>query len=421
MFGRNILWVFAAVVIGALALIQCGDKGDNWNGGGYLEVREWGVLVGCAADSSYFLTSRPEVSSLVRLPVIYVHTGRSAPFTIKATFPTGGPADTYPPADVSKSTVEWRDVRKAWPYAPDKLSTARGFVPLDSILPVLNAVDADVLSYRGYMSKFLFYEGAVSFSSRIAASYDLDSLIAHLRNNGTYPVYNVDLVVNLQAAAGPLPRNYYSHVATLNPQQSVDLLMTENPGSDYRSDMMAQGFTYSEAESFARLWEPSLYLTTATGSNANLIYRIPQTEYDKLIGLSVTPEPDKLVRTLYVLMHLDSSLVNPETQDLILGNWNWESSCGGFAYHCDTPDSVGYTTTWHFLSDSLFVEDRNDSTILTTSYRLIRDNHGQRPIDVLQITGKMPMQILSVSDTTLDLMDQCTDCYEHKFRRLPVR
>jgi hypothetical protein len=414
------LLIMVALSVATLCLVRCSDTGTDENGQKDFEVREWGVMIGCTADSSYFVTSRPEASQMVRLPVIYVHSRSKTPFTVRATFATGRPSDTYPQADIGQRTVEWSDVRFANSSGLDKPLSDSGYEPLEHIIPVLNNVDADILEYNGWLSRFLFYEGAVQFRNRIAASYDLDRLTAHVANQGDFTVYNVNLVVRQQNTYGPLPRAYFAHWDRLDPHQTANALLGEEPVSSYLADMKAQGFSQSEAESFAGLWEQTFYLGNSTNGISNLIYRLPQSEYDKLISLSVTPAPEKLVRTLYVLIHLESYGYDPQVFSHLIGGWEWVRSVGGIGGNTITPESAGYTKRVHFRRDSTYFEYRNDSLFLSAPFRLFKRAHGTDSVNVLQIDDSEPLDIVTVTDTTLDLMDECIDCYLHSYRRLPV-
>jgi hypothetical protein len=417
----KVLMIMTALLAAALCLVKCSDSGTDSNGQKDFEVREWGVLIGCASDSSYFLTSRPEVSQLVKLPVIYVHSRNKTPFTAKATFATGGPSDTYPPADMGQRTVEWRDVAFAKNSEFNKPLAGHDYEPLEHIIPTLNNVDADILEYNGWLSRFLFYEGAVQFRNRIAASYDLDSLTAHVTNQGDFTVYNVNLIVRLQNTSGPLPQVYIAHWDQLGSHQTLNAPLGEEPVLSYLDDMKALGFSQSEAESFAGLWEQTFYLGNSTNGISNLIYRLPQSEYDKLISLSVTPTPEKLIRTLYILIHLESYDGIPQILDRVVGEWEWVRSVGGIGGNTITPESVGYTKIMCFGRDSTCHEYRNNSLYLSTRFRLYQQPLGKVLVDMLQIDDSEPLQIVTVTDTTLDLMDECIDCYLHSYRRLPIR
>jgi hypothetical protein len=70
---------------------------------------------------------------------------------------------------------------------------------------------------------------------------------------------------------------------------------------------MSQGFSAGEAQSFSGLWTRTFFSPTNTGQWSNLIYRLSQDEYNGMINLTVTPKPDKTVRSLYVLVRLNQT------------------------------------------------------------------------------------------------------------------
>lgn len=417
----KVFLMMVSLLVGTLCLVMCSDSGTDSDYQNDFEVREWGVLVGCTTDPYFFMTSRPEVGSQVRLPVIYIHSRSRTPFSVKAAFATGGPSDTYPPADMSKSSVEWRDVTFAKNSEVNKTHSGKDYEPLEHIIPALNNVDADILEYNNWFSRFLFYEGTVQFKNKIAASYDLDSLVAHVTNLSNYTVYNVNLVIRWPNMFGPLPRAYFAHWYQLDPGETKDALLGEGPVLSYVEDMKAQGFSQMEAESFAGLWEQTFYLANSTNIISNLIYRLPQAEYDKLIGLTVTPTPEKIVRTLYILTHLQDSAPDTVFVSKLIGSWEWIQSTGGFAGRTITPETEGYTRTVHFRSDWTYKEERNDTTILETTYRLDQDSVGGTIVHTLQIDNGIPSEITNLTDSTLSLDEQCIDCFGHSYRRLPIR
>jgi len=69
--------------------------------------------------------------------------------------------------------------------------------------------------------------------------------------------------------------------------------------------MASIGFTQKESEAFADIWDGPFFNPTNTGFT-NLIYRLPQIEYERMLPASISPAPDKFIRTMYVLVDLSS-------------------------------------------------------------------------------------------------------------------
>jgi len=265
-------------------------------------------MVGCMTDTSFFLTSRPEQASLVREPVIYIHSQDKAPFTAEVTFNTGRPTDTYPEAQVNGNTVLWEDVAFAPTLTPQGPRGTDDFVPLDSIIPrgtddfvpldsiidILNDVDADCLEYNGQTARFLFYEGEVPFENEIKATYDFPSQQATFVNQGAYSVYNVMVIASA----------YVGRIDQLNPGKGVTVDFSDQIQVDLVTDLVSEGFTVKEAQAFAKLWQEPFFHPASPELNGHIIYRLPRGKYDELISLSINPQPDKTIRSLYILVHL---------------------------------------------------------------------------------------------------------------------
>jgi len=306
MRSYKVTYIVALGLIAALVLINTCDDNPLTPANVDFKVHEWGVMVGCSADTSYFLTSRPEMVLQVDIPVIYIHSKEETTFTAQVTFNSGRPTDTYPEAEVDSNIVLWEDVDIYTGADSTAPHTTDDYVPLEDIIPILNDVDANLLEYDSQITRFLFYEGNIPFENQVEATYDFNDQQATLKNNNAYPVFNVMVV------AYPEPnsfgRPYVGKVQQLNPGTQVTVAFSRQTAVDLTRNLVSQGFTQKEAEAFNILWrEPFLYPTLTTGVRANLVYRLPQYEYDKLITLDIDPQPDRVIRSLYMLVHLDPS------------------------------------------------------------------------------------------------------------------
>ena len=267
------------------------------------EVHEWGVLIGCISNDSYLLTSRPEQLAYVKQPVIYVHSKQKNSFNVRVIFNNGKPTDTYPQAEMEGNTAIWRGV--AFSECNKAGSKALPYVPLEQILGTLNNVDSDCMSYGNQDSRFLFYEGEMKFKNKVIATYSSENKKATLKNNGNHPVYNVVVVASKESSQIFSPDIYTTTVDRLNPGEEKTVEFEKQKEVNFTEDLMKQGFTSMEANAFSDLWRnPMLYPSNTVGW-ANLIYRIPQEEYDQMITLNIEPKPEKTVRTLYILVHLN--------------------------------------------------------------------------------------------------------------------
>jgi hypothetical protein len=302
---KRLLILASTAILASLGLMlaQCGDDGGIHGGDGY-EVHEWGVVIVTDGDSNGIVTSRPEQGSPVREPVIYFHGGGPGPIAVKATFHAGWPSLAYPLGLIGKSTVEWDSV---WVLSmiPEEAPASEQYETLDSILGVLGDVDAQRLQYRDTLSQFLFYEGYLQFRNQISATWDLDSLMVHLTNHSSAPVYNLTVSISPQTSQDSAhPVTYMSRVARLLPGATADQLLVTRATYDFNTDLVSVGFSRSEAVAFDNIWRSSFLDPYHDSVHANLSYRVTQGTYDSLISLEVTPIPDRTIRTLYALVHI---------------------------------------------------------------------------------------------------------------------
>jgi hypothetical protein len=271
---------------------------------GGFEIFEWGVMVGCKDDDVFFNTSRPERITLVKQPVIYVHSSEKNPFDLKVIFSSGKPTDTYPPANTEKNTTEWKNV--SFPMGEKSLKVnidTNRLVPLKDIMEALNNVDADELEYNGIKSRFLFYEGEMTFSNKVTVEYDRAKSEVTITNNFFYNIYNV---VYSTIEGNFIKPVYLSCVADVIPPGGFVTLKLDSKEVDYWSeDLNKLGFTKMESKSFSRIWNGTFLEKTNSNNWSNLIYRIPQTELEKMITLNFNPVPSKVTRVMYVLVHLN--------------------------------------------------------------------------------------------------------------------
>lgn len=265
---------------------------------GKLEVHEWGVLLGQSLDTSYALLSAPTTlpdQPVVREPVIYIHSENAVSFDAKVIFRSGWATESYPKAESDGNSFLWENVQIT--------GDAGGITYPSGILKTINNVDADTLQYKNQKSRSLFYEGVINYENKIRMIYNADKKEALIENKGSYPVYDLLLIVpsNYNKLLG---KNIYSDlVPKIGAGETVTVPLKQVPAKiDYTQNLMKLGYTRMEAQAFADIWQDA-FQKIETGKG-NLVYRLSQEEYDSLIELKITPEPVKTVRSLYVLVKL---------------------------------------------------------------------------------------------------------------------
>jgi hypothetical protein len=265
---------------------------------GELEVHEWGVLLGQSLDTSYALLSAPTTlhdQPVVKEPVIYIHSEKPGSFDAQVLFKSGWPTESYPAAESADNSFVWENVQIS--------GDVSGITYPSDVLRTINNVDADTLQYKNQKSRSLFYEGVINYENKLRMIYNADKKEALIENKGSYPVYDLLLIVpsNYNKLLG---KNIYSDlVPKIGAGETITVPLKQVPAkADYTQNLMKLGYTRTEGQAFADIWQDA-FQKIETGKG-NLVYRLSQEEYDSLIELKITPEPVKTVRSLYVLVKL---------------------------------------------------------------------------------------------------------------------
>lgn len=101
----------------------------------------------------------------------------------------------------------------------------------------------------------------------------------------------------------------------------------------------------------------------------------------------------------------------------------WQESCGGIAFRCVTPDSVGYGRVISFDSRGIYREYRTDSTgtYFSSPYHIVRKQLPWSPeVGNVLIVDSLPaeMVIRLQRGGELVLEELCLDCYVHWYVRM---
>lgn len=96
----------------------------------------------------------------------------------------------------------------------------------------------------------------------------------------------------------------------------------------------------------------------------------------------------------------------------IIGEWEWVESSGGIAGVTLIPETVGYTKTYDFNSDSTLSVYRNDTLVNKSGFHL-KD-------DTLDIDGENIRQVVEFKTDRLILRDLCVDCFTNTYERKGV-
>lgn len=102
----------------------------------------------------------------------------------------------------------------------------------------------------------------------------------------------------------------------------------------------------------------------------------------------------------------------------INGEWIWVESVGGFGGWTLTPESEKMTKKL-VIDDFFYKEFVNDSLVLETKYELgISDEPllGTEEKTFIKFDSGGEQAII-IGDTELEFIDQCFDCFSHRYKR----
>lgn len=100
------------------------------------------------------------------------------------------------------------------------------------------------------------------------------------------------------------------------------------------------------------------------------------------------------------------------------GEWTWVESVGGIGGWTLTPESQNVTKKL-VIDDVTFSEFVNDSLIFKSTYTLgisEKELLGTTEKTYIRYQSGNPQAIL-INEADLELIDQCYDCYSHRYRR----
>jgi hypothetical protein len=101
----------------------------------------------------------------------------------------------------------------------------------------------------------------------------------------------------------------------------------------------------------------------------------------------------------------------------IYRTWEWVQSSGGLHGGISTPASTGYRQRAIYRMDGRYELYRNDSLMQSTTYAITSRNINGSPREVITYADQSIEQVLQLRGDTLELADQCVDCFDHLWVR----
>jgi len=304
--------VLTGVIIGGSILASTLIPGCNKEAySSHYIVDEWAVMEGCSSSGNFTLKGVPEQKMIVKQPIVYIRSEgeiKDLDLSVKISELAGEDSVyTYPKTGLSGSEISWKDIKVTNSLDQIQNPKESSNQDLDSLLSTLNNVDSNTLEYNSLKSKFLFYEAAVNFENPVQISYDRDKVV--IKNVGKYALENLVFSAEFPSNESPVfGKVYFATAGKLAPNEEVSLPLSEK-APDYeifKQDLLNLGFSEKEAESFVNVWGAPLLSPSLRGVSAQLVFRIPEDVYNKILPLSATPSPAEVNRAMYVAVDVNS-------------------------------------------------------------------------------------------------------------------
>jgi hypothetical protein len=318
-----------------------------------------------------YLLSKPSIPAVQRMetPVTYFYTPVERNVAVKVAFPQGLLTEFYPPAKaiiprlelagldsgskapaLKDSSLDWGLVhlipRSALTPAVQDAELGRRLgqhlertmVPdAERHLPYAAARDTDsaIVQVRNdrqsdsatgipradYFEKFLFYRGLGNFELPLMlTAHSSDGLT--LENLGSVEIRSLFLVT----VEGR--RLSYEHVdciaagGKLSMRQSQTSATIGQLGDAVASALIAEGLYPKEAHAMVKTWSDSWFREEGT----RLFYILPQTMTDRLLPLTVDPQPDEMVRVMVGRLEFMTPSDEQRTLELVRRSWRSRNS-----------------------------------------------------------------------------------------------
>jgi hypothetical protein len=263
------------------------------------------------------------VTQKLETPVIYFYADVPRA-SVDVAFPQGIISEWYPDAEAFApeiGTLEgFRDGQMRWTveFTDPATAPAPPAVDPDDIWAPSRAVAARPLRVGDEHERFIFYRGLGRFELPVYVE-------AH--EDGSIEVVNasdVDLpavfVLNLHdegalyESLGAIPAGG-SVVTTPSPKE-IDLdLYVDTAAAGVAEALVASGLYADESRAMVDTWRRSYFLTPGL----RVLYVVPRAWTDALLPITISPEPDELVRTLIGRIEVFTPVFEYDTVSLLLG------------------------------------------------------------------------------------------------------
>lgn len=266
------------------------------------------------------------ITQKMETPVIYFYADQALSVDVNVKFPEGIITETYPGPVSTFPTMQDPHIigNGQSKFSVNILNTKSGsgpYVEPGNIYGHARSVNSNLITSGAEQEKFIFYRGLGRFQPKIsitskdgnlkignlAAARPQAAFLIHVDQNGHGQLLSLDSVKTKGEVTVPAKR-----IALLKDHTSTSpfVIKGEQARGKMIDELVASGLFKDEAVSMINTWENG-YLKVP---GLRLLYILPRTEVDEILPLTMSPAPEKLVRSFVGRMEI---LLDTEEQKIL--------------------------------------------------------------------------------------------------------
>ena len=241
------------------------------------------------------------VTQKMETPVIYFYGNEGEKAHVEVKFPDGMISQWFPAASSNNLHLEeFKNGYMSWDVSLGKVTDTENFpkTRAESIWNPARATKANAIRVEnGEEERFIFYRGLGDFTVPLKISLkDVSEKVTEVSvTNSSNVSVPALFYLRSEKTTGVLS---YLALPALAPGEEKTFLTSSTSAADVKSEikdsLVKAGLFEDEALSMLNTWDKSYFHTTGE----RLLYILPTSWTEKILPLSVTPAPSKLVRVL---------------------------------------------------------------------------------------------------------------------------
>ncbi len=239
----------------------------------------------------------PRPGPYARKPIIYFYTDKPLKVTVEVKLTSGKPLCWWPYAEVKNNTFTWKNITVGG--SPEFSISNK--IDKKSWFNAARNTDASWVDVNGTREKFLFYEGEkvkTELPLKITGTKDR----VKIENLAQKALQDIFVFKDKKF-------KYFSELKKAETVEFSKIEKSPKASANLEKILVKAGLKMKEAKSIVKIWDQEFF----KNKGIRIIYRMSRNQYDNLLSIKITPEPDKLVRVGLVLVED----INPELQTKI--------------------------------------------------------------------------------------------------------